>query len=99
MNLIELFNVMNVLYAVTGAVFFGGAGVVMFAFGISYVSQKAAMWVDVVKIVKHRNALIEEVKQLQARVAIVEELTANENQSGIVAPIEIGVQTVVPIKP
>ena len=92
MSLIELFTAMNTVYALTGAVFFGGAGVVLFAFGISYVSQKVAMWVDVRKLVHNRNALMEEVKALKVQISTMEGLV--ERPSEIIAPTEIGVKSV-----
>ncbi len=92
----ELFTVMNILYIVTGGLFFAGAGAVMFAFALSYISQKVAMWVDVRKIVIHRNALVEEVKTLKIQIGTIEGLlAANEDkEKQVIAPTEIGVQSV-----
>ena len=99
MSLLELFNGMNIAYALTGAVFFGGAGVVMFAFGISYISQKVAMWVDVRKLVINRNALVEEVKALRVQIQTLESINGKQGND-VIAPTEIGVKSVfeAPIK-
>jgi len=89
MSLLELFDAMNTIYALTGAVFIGGFGVTMFAFGISYTSQKVAMWVDVHKLVKNRNELVAEVKALRVQVKTLE--TFNGKSDKVIAPTEIGV--------
>ena len=93
MSLIELFNAMNTLYAVTGAVFFAGLGVTTVAFGMSYISQKVAMWIDVRKLVHHRNALLEEVKALKVQIKTLEMINGTAKDQ-VVSPEEIGVEVV-----
>lgn len=98
-SLIELFSVMNIIYAVSGAVFFGGVGIAMFAFAISYISQKSAMWIDVMKIVKHRNTLLEESEALKKQVEVFESMINDSGEDQLVAPTEIGVQSILPGPP
>ncbi len=81
---------MDVLYIIVGLTFMLGAGGVLFAFALSYISQKVAMWIDVRKIVMHRNGLIEQVKALKVQITTLEGLAADDT----VAPTEIGVQSV-----
>ena len=90
MNLPELFSVMNILYAVTGGIFIAGLGVTSVAFGMSYISQKVAMWIDVRKLVHHRNALLEEVKALRVQITTLEAFNGKSDK--VVSPEEIGVQ-------
>ncbi len=81
---------MDVLYIIVGLVFMLGAGGVLFAFALSYISQKVAMWIDVRKLVYQRNALVEQVKALKTQIETLESV-ANDDT---VAPTSIGVQSV-----
>ncbi len=90
MNFIESLSLADVAYTIVGLVFMLGAGGVLFAFALSYISQKVAMWIDVRKIVMHRNALLEQVKALKVQITTLEGLAADDT----IAPTSIGVQSV-----
>ncbi len=90
MNFIESLSLAGFAYTIVGLVFMLGAGGVLFAFALSYISQKVAMWIDVRKIVMHRNALLEQAKALKVQIETLESV-ANDST---VAPTSIGVQSV-----
>lgn len=92
-TLLQGITVMQFTATLVGLVFMLGAGGVLFAFALSYISQKMAMWIDVMKIVKHRNALIQEVAALRVQVETLEAFSG-EAAKDIIAPTEIGVQSV-----
>lgn len=94
MNFIESLSLAGFAYTVVGLAFMLGAGGVLFAFALSYISQKVAMWIDVRKIVMHRNGLIEQVKALKVQIETLESLPDNQDAGRVVAPTEIGVQSV-----
>jgi len=92
MNFIESLTLAGFAYTVVGLVLALGAGGVLFSFALSYISQKVAMWIDVRKIVMHRNALLEQVKALKVQIETLESVGGVND--AVVSPGEIGVQTV-----
>jgi len=91
MNFIESLTALGFAYTIVGLVFMLGVGGVLFAFALSYISQKLAMWLDVRKLVIHRNSLIEEVKAMKVQIETIESMT---NDDSALAPTDIGVQSV-----
>jgi len=94
-SLLEVFTAIQFVYIIVGLVFTLGAGGVLFAFALSYISQKLAMWIDVIKIVNHRNALVEENKAVKIQIQTLESV-ARDTKASIISPTEIGVRTIDP---
>ncbi len=96
MTFLDSLTGIDFVYIIVGLVFTTGAGGVMFAFALSYISQKMAMWIDVMKIVKHRNALVQEVTALKTHIQTIESMSggAKQKQEQVISPTDIGVQSV-----